>query len=287
MGELRDRMEGDLKVRGMSLKTQRNYLSCAQRFAGHYGRSPARMGEREVEEFLRHLALEKKAAAATIHQYVAALRFLYKVTLRRPEAVISIPFPKVPLRIPDILSGAEIERLIGCIGSIKYRTIVAAQYSAGLRIGEARRLRPEDIDSARGVIRVREGKGRKGRQVMLSEKLLSMLREYWRIERPQGEWLFPSPQDPTRPIGEDVVRLALHRAARAAGIRKELTLHTLRHCFATHLLELGHDTEVIQHVLGHASVETTRRYVQVRAEFLRRIRSPFDVIGAEEGERLR
>jgi site-specific recombinase XerD len=262
-------------------------LSCARQFAAHYHRSPAEMGEREMTDFLRHLVQERQAAAPTIHMYVASLRFLYKVTLRRPDAVVNLPFPKVPRRIPEILTGSEVDRLISCITSIKYRTIAAAQYSAGLRISEARHLRPQDIDSARGVIQIREGKGRKGRQVALSDKLLSMLREYWRIERPQGEWLFPSPKYPTRPVGEDIVRRALQKAAQAARLRKKVTLHTMRHCFATHLLELGHDTEVIQHVLGHASVRTTRRYTHVRAEFLRRIKSPFDVIGAKEGEALR
>jgi site-specific recombinase XerD len=280
-------MEGDLKMRGLSAKTQRSYLSCAGQFAAHYHRSPAEMGEREINDFLRYLAQERESSPATVYMYVASLRFLYKVTLQRPDVVEKLRFPKVPRRIPEILSGSEIDRLISCITNIKYRTVAAVQYSAGLRIGEARHLRPQEIDSIRGVIQVREGKGRKGRQVMLSEKLLSMLREYWRIERPQGEWLFPSPKDPARPVGEDVVRRALYRAAEAARIGKKMTLHTLRHCFATHLLELGHDTEVIQHVLGHASVRTTRRYTHVRAEFLRRIRSPFDVIGAKEGEALR
>jgi len=287
MGMLRDRMEGDLKLRGLSPKTQSCYLSCARQFAEHYRRSPARMGEREIKDFLRYLAKEREASAATLYMFVASFRFLYKVTLQRPDAVMGIPFPKVPQRLPEILAGSETELLISCITSIKHRTIAAAQYGAGLRIGEARRLRPQDIDSARGVIHVREGKGGKARQVMLSEKLLAMLREYWRIERPQGEWLFPSPKNPARPIGEDAVRKALHRAAQAARLKKKVTLHTLRHCFATHLLELGNDMEVIQHVLGHASVRTTRRYAHVRAEFLRRIQSPFDVIGSAAGEALR
>jgi site-specific recombinase XerD len=287
MGKLRDRMEGDLKLRGLSLKTQRSYLCCVSRFARHYGRSPQQMGAQEVEAFLHHLAMKQHAAATTIHIYIAALRFLYGVTLRRPDAVRNLTFPKVPRRIPEILTGEESERLLACVTSIKYRTVAAAQYSGGLRIGEARRLRPQDIDSARGVIVIREGKGGKGRQVMLSEKLLGMLREYWRIERPKGEWLFPSPKDPARPVSEDVVRHAIKRAAVAAGIPKKVTLHTLRHCFATHLLELGNSTEVIQHVLGHASVRTTRHYAHVRAEFLRRIKSPFDLIGAKEGEALR
>lgn len=287
MGTLHDRMEDDLKVRGLAPKTRRSYLSCARQLAIHYHRSPAELGEAEVRDFLRHLTRERNASASTIHTYVASFKFLYKVTLQRPEVVEKLAFPKLPRRIPEILTGTETERLIGCVTSLKHRTIVAAQYAAGLRIAEARHLRPRDIDSARGVIQIREGKGRKGRQVMLSERLLEMLRHYWRVEQPQGEWLFPSPQKPDRPIGEDVVRRALKKAARAAGITKKVTLHTLRHCFATHLLELGNDTEVIQHVLGHATVKTTRRYTHVRAEFLRRIQSPLDVIGDQKGEPLR
>jgi integrase/recombinase XerD len=288
MGMLRDKMEGDLKLRGRSIHTQRAYLRCAGHFAEHHGRSPARMGEREIRAFLLHLAKEKEASPATQHMYVASLKFLYGVTLKRPGAVADVPFPRVPRRLPDILTGSEVERLIFCTTSIRYRTVVAVQYGAGLRMDEARHLRPEDIDSKRGVIHVREGKGRKAREVMLGEKLLAMLREYWRAVRPpQVGWLFPSPVDPTKPVSERAIRQALRKAAKAARLKKKVYPHLLRHSFATHLLELGNEMEIIQQLLGHSSLRTTRRYARVSAEVLRRIKSPLDVVGTAEGEPLR
>lgn len=287
MGMLRDRMEADLKLKGYSPNTQRCYLRCAQVFAGHYGRSPAVMGEREINGFLIHLLKEKGAAPATHHMYVASLKFLYAVTLKQPDAVKQVSFPKMPRRLPEILPGTEIERLLSCVTSITYRTMATASYGAGLRITEVRNLMPLDIDSARGLIHVREGKGRKAREVMLADKLLAMLREYWRVVRPKGEWLFPSPAKPAQPVSERAMRAALTKAVRAAGIKKRVTPHILRHCFATHLLELGNDVEGIQRLLGHASMRTTRRYARVGAEFLRRVKSPLDVVGTPQGAVLR
>lgn len=287
MGMLRDKMEGDLTLKGFAANTQRCYLRCARHFAEHYHRSPALLGEREIKDFLLHLVKDKGASPATHRMYVASLKFLYLVTLNRPEAVERIPFPKVPRRLPDILTGSEAQRLISCITSIKYRTMAAVGYGAGLRITEVCGLRPQDIDSGRGLIHVREGKGRKDREVMLAEKLLGMLREYWRVVRPQGEWLFPSNASPLRPVNARTLREALYQAAKAARITKKVTPHLLRHTFATHLLELGNDMAVIQLLLGHASLRTTRRYTRVRAEFLRRVKSPLDVVGTPEGEPLR
>jgi integrase/recombinase XerD len=287
MGMLRDRMEGDLKLKGFSANTQRCYLNCAQRFAEHYDRSPVHLGEREIKDFLLHLVKDKGASPATHRMYVAALKFLYLVTLNRPDVVERIPFPKVPRRLPDILTGTEAERLISCITSIKYRTMAAVAYGAGLRISEVCSLRPEDIDSDRGLIHVREGKGRKAREVMLGHKLLAMLREYWRVVRPQGEWLFPSNAKPLKPVNDRTVREALRQAARAARLKKKVTPHLLRHSFATHLLELGNDLGVIQLLLGHASLRTTRRYTRVQAEFLRQVKSPLDLVGTAAGAPLR
>jgi site-specific recombinase XerD len=176
MGMLRERMLEDLKLRNRSVITQRCYLSCARRFAEHFSRPPAKLGEREIREFLLHLVNERGASPATHHQHVAALRFLYKVTLRRPAVVARIPFPKVPRRLPEILTGSEVERLLECITSLKYRAICSVAYGAGLRIHEACTLKPQDIDSPRGLIHVREGKGKKDREVMLGERLLHLLR---------------------------------------------------------------------------------------------------------------
>jgi integrase len=287
MGLLRDKMEGDLKLKGFWANTQRCYLRCAAHFAEHHGRSPAVMGEREIKQFLLHFVNEKEASPATHRMYVASLKFLYIVTLRRPAEVARVPFPKVPRRLPDILTGSEAERVIACITSIRHRTVAAVAYGAGLRIAEIRNLKAPDIDSARGLIHVRQGKGNKAREVMLGDRLLGMLREYWRIVRPQGEWLFPSPAKPAQPVSERAVRGAIAKAVQAARLRRKVTPHSLRHCFATHLLELGNDMGVIQLVLGHSSVRTTRRYTRVGAEFLRRIKSPLDVVGTPQGEALR
>jgi integrase/recombinase XerD len=288
MGMLRERMVEDLKLRNRSVITQRCYLSCARHFVEHFdGRPPAKLGEREIREFLLHLVDERGASPATHHQHVAALRFLYKVTLRRPAAVARIPFPRVPRRLPEILTGSEIERLLGCVTSVKYRAICSVAYGAGLRIHEACTLKPADIDSARGLIHVREGKGKKAREVMLAERLLEQLREYWRISRPQGEWLFPSNASPERPVNDRTVREAVSQAVVAARLKRKVTPHLLRHSFATHMLEMGTDLRLIQMLLGHSSFRSTQRYAQLQTEYLRRIKSPFDLLGKPEGQILR
>lgn len=287
MGALRDRMEADLKLLGRAENTQRCYLRCARHFAAHHGRSPERMGESEIKEYLIHLIEEKGISPATHHMHVASLKFLYKVTLRRPEAVARVPFPKVPRRLPQILTGSEALRLLSCVTSIKYRAIGAVIYGAGLRVTEACSLKPEDIDSPRGLIHVRQGKGRKDREVMLGQRLLSMLREYWRVVRPRSDWLFPSRTSSARPVHVRTVREALYKAAQAARLKRRVGPHLLRHSFATHLLELGYDLEIIQSLLGHSSAKTTRRYTRLQAEFLRQVKSPLDVAGTPEGDALR
>lgn len=287
MGILRERMRDDLRLKGYSETTRSGYLGCAQRFADHHGRSPATMGEQEVRDFLLHIVKEKRLGAAGQAMHVAALKFLYRVTLRRPEEVERIPFPRVPKRLPDILTGSEVERLLECITSIKYRAVCSLTYAAGLRISEACSLRPADIDSARGLIHVREGKGRKAREVTLSQRLLRQLREYWRITRPQGEWLFPSTRSPNKHVPHRTVYRALERAAKASRLKRKVSPHLLRHTFATHLLESGVDLRTIQLLLGHSSVQSTERYARVRAEHLRRVKSPFDLLDTPEGRILR
>lgn len=287
MGMLRERMLADLKLRNSAEITQSCYLRCAQHFADHFGRSPMKLGEPEVREFLLHLVNDRQASPATQRMYVASIKFLYRVTLRRPEEVERIPFPKVPLRLPEILAGSEVERLLGCITSIEHRAICSVAYATGLRISEALALKPADIDSVRGLIHVREGKGRKAREVMLGKKLLELLREYWRITRPQGEWLFPSPVRADKPINVRSVRYALYRAVKAARLKRRVTPHLLRHTFATHMLETGADVRLIQFLLGHSSLRSTQRYTRLRGEYLRRIKSPFDLLGKPEGQILR
>jgi site-specific recombinase XerD len=286
MGLLRERMAEDLKLRGFAPITQTSYLRYAQRFADHYGRSPLRLGERDVRDFLLHLVKKERVAPSTHVVCLASLKFLYAVTLNRPEVVERIPYPKKPLVLPDVLSGTQVQELLGCVTSIRHRTICTLIYATGLRITEACNLLPADIDAGRGLLRVRQGKGGKDRDVPVGEKLLGVLREYWRIVRPAGPYLFPGGVA-GKPISRVAVHSAVRKAAQAAHIRKRVSPHTLRHCFATHLLEMGVDLRIIQVLLGHARIETTMRYLHVARERLAAIKSPFDVLGTPEGEVLR
>ena len=286
MGVLRDKMADDLKLRGLAPITQTSYLRYAQRFVDHYGRSPLRLGEREVRDFLLYMVKEQRVAPSTHVVCVASLKFLYGVTLKRPQVVESIPYPKRALPLPVVLSGSEVQRLLECIGSILHRTICTLMYATGLRVTEACSLLPSDVDSARGLLRVRQGKGRKDREVPVGEKLLGVLRDYWRTARPASPFLFPG-EAHGKPISRVAVHSAMRKAARAARIRKRVSPHTLRHCYATHLLEMGVDLRVIQVLLGHSRIETTMRYLHVARERLATIRSPFDVLGTPEGEILR
>lgn len=285
MGELKERMKGDLELRCYSKETAENYLQYSKRFAKHYGISPAKMGEAEVRAYLLHLQREKKAGPATLKGNVAALKFLYIHTLKRPEEVASIPWPKVPRPLPDILSGSEVGCLLTSIHLFHHRVITMTAYGSGLRIGEACSLKPKDIDSKRMLIHIRDGKRQRDRFVMLPERVLIWLREYWRMARPKSEWLFPG-QDPNQHISREAVAEAMRKAAKEAGITKHVTPHILRHSFATHLLETGTDIRTIQVLLGHNSIRTTERYTHVSCAHVGRVKSPLDLIGTKEGEPL-
>jgi integrase/recombinase XerD len=285
MGQLHDRMAEDLKLSGLGEMTQRLYLRYVERFAAHYMRSPDQMGEREVREYLLHLIRVRKAKAATLRLYIAALKFFYDRTLRRPEVMQYIAWPKADRPLPNILSGSEVERLLEHVVSIKYRALLATAYGAGLRISEACALQVTDIDSKRMLIHVRGGKGRKDRVVMLSQRLLGLLREYWRTARPQKPHLFPG-QAPGSTASQRSVRKVLDKAVVRAKLKKRVTPHVLRHTFATHLLEGGADIRVIQVLLGHMSIRTTARYTQVSAAHVGRTQSPLDALGTKKGRRL-
>src|SRR5438874_1558311 len=263
MGALRERMAVDLRLRGLSPVTQRMYLRCAERFVAYYQRSPKALGESEIRAFLDYLVQEKRVSRSTHGVYVAAVHFLYRVTLDRPWVVRRIPFPRREReRLPEVLSQAEIERLLRAVRRPKHRAMLMVAYGAGLRVSELCALLPTDIDSQRMLIRVRAGKGGKDRYVMLSPRLLATLREYWRLRPPRGPYLFPSPR-PGKPLSRMAVFHVVRRAGRRAGLRRRVNPHMLRHCFATHLLEAGTDIRVIQVLLGHRSLRTTARYVLV------------------------
>jgi site-specific recombinase XerD len=274
MTALRERMVEDMRVRNLAANTQRVYLQHVARFAKYFGRSPTLLGPEEIRSYQIHLIEIEQRSRSTLVVATAALRFLYIVTLKRDWSIDEIPMSKVPLKLPQVLSADEIIRLLESIRSIKHRTVLMVAYAAGLRISEATHLRVRDIDSQRMVLRVEQGKGNTDRYVMLSPRLLEFLRTYWRIGRPQY-WLFPG-SPPDKPIDPNTVRQACHAARRRAGITKPVTPHTLRHAFATHLLESGTDVRTIQLLLGHRSLATTSRYLKVATSTVCATASPFD-----------
>lgn len=274
MTPLRRRMIEDMRVRSLAANTQRAYLQQVSNFARHFGRSPELLGPEEVRAWQVHLIEVQRRSSSTLVVATAALRFLYHVTLKREWAVEELPLARTPRKLPVILSQEEITRFLEAIRSVKHRTVLIAAYAAGLRISEATRLKVGDIDSQRMMLRVEQGKGRVDRYVMLSPRLLEVLRSYWSIGRPQY-WLFPG-RFPDQPLGADVVRQACQDARRRAGISKPITPHSLRHAFATHLLESGTDVRLIQLLMGHRSLATTARYLKVATSTICATTSPFD-----------
>lgn len=278
MGKLRDQMLEDLQLRDYARKTCRAYVDCARAFVAYHRKPPAQMGELEIREFLMHLVETRKVSAAHRKMHVAAIKFLYQVTLRKPEVVAKIPWPKVPQGVPEILSGSEVSALLDAVDSLKHRAVIMTAYGAGLRISEVCNLQVEDIDSKRMTIRVRHGKGNQARYVLLPERVLLVLRRYWALERPKKPWLFAGAQTGC-PLSPASVRYHLGAAAKKTGLTKRATPHILRHSFATHLLELGTDVRVIQVLLGHRSIRTTVRYTRVTNRILAKTTSPVDVLG--------
>jgi len=283
MTALRTRMLEDLRIRNYAAKTQRVYVQSVAAFARHFGRSPDVLGQEEIRAYLIHLREERKVSWSRFNQVVSALRFLYRYTLGREEMVPHLPYPRGERRLPRVLSVEEARRFLGSIANLKHRAALTTAYAAGLRVSEVVGLRVGDVDSQRMVIHVRQGKGRKDRMVMLSTQLLALLRVYVRAVRP-GEWLFPGAV-PARPLTVRSLQQACAKAARVSGLQKPVSVHTLRHSFATHLLEAGTDLRAIQTLLGHGSVRTTQRYTHVSTLRLQSIRSPLDL--AAEATALR
>lgn len=284
MGTLYDKMLRDMKLKNLAVGTQEQYLRPCKALAAFFMRSPAELTEDEVKEYLGHQQAAG-ASAETLKMQVAALAFLYGVTLGQQELADRLPRPKVPHKKPDILSGSEVKNLLAAMHGAAPAMVAMTAYSAGLRIGETCSLRDEDIDSKRGLIHIRLGKGKKDRYVMLSPTLLALLRDYWRKVRPQHHWLFSGRKPGTHLCG-NTVRKSLRAAVKVTKLNKRVTMHSLRHAFATHLLELGTDIRVIQSLLGHASIRTTARYAQVSQQFVGRTESPLDVLGTKRGEVL-
>jgi site-specific recombinase XerD len=270
-------MKADLALKGFSPNTRKYYLRHASDFAKHFNRSPAQMGEDEVRAFLLHLVEDRKVSPGVHGNYVSALKFLYRHTLKRPEVVEHIAHPKKPKTLPVVLSKEEVLAVYEAVDSLKYKALIATTYSAGLRISEVCNLRVSDIDSKRMLIHICCGKGKKDRYVMLSEQLLVLLRQYYGALSNKGVYLFTG-QHPRRPISRTAVHQVLKKAAKKAGVSKKVSMHTLRHCFATHLLEAGGDIRVVQVLLGHASIRTTIQYTRVSSQHVSRTKSPWDLL---------
>jgi integrase/recombinase XerD len=272
--QLRQRMLEDLQIRHYSPTTIRLYLHSVAEFARHFGKPPDQLGLEQIRRYQWFLIQDKQASQSTCIQLVCALRFLYTHTLNRKIEIQRIPFPRRERKLPLILSREEVKALLEAPGKLRDRAALAVLYGSGIRVAEVTQLKPCDIDARRNVLWVRQGKGRKDRQTLLPAKLLELLRLYWRAERP-GDWLFPA-VDGTRPIGPKTVYLDCRAAAQAAGISKPVHPHSLRHAFATHLLEAGTNLRTIQILLGHANLETTARYLQVADIAVRSTASPLD-----------
>lgn len=277
MTSLRQRMTEDMQVRNLALNTQTSYVQQVSLFARHFNQSPEQLGPEDIRAYQVYLTNEKKLAPGSILIAVAALRFLYKVSLKKNWAFEDvIPAPKKPQTLPIVLSPEEVLQFLGCVGATKHRAILTTCYAAGLRISEAIALTIPDIDSARMVIRVDQGKGQKDRYVMLSSKLREVLRGWWRLEKPK-HWLFPGDL-PGRHIGREAVELACQKAHRLCRILKPITPHSLRHAFAVHLLESGVDVRTIQLLLGHRSLATTARYLRIATVKVCAATSPLDLL---------
>ena len=280
---LRLRMLEDMRMRQLNGKTQTAYVRAVRRFAGFLGRSPDTATAEDLRRFQLHMA-EQGTSSMSINATITGLRFFFEVTLGRGELMTMMSAVREPHKLPVVLSREEVARLLAAVRNPKHRAALSVAYGAGLRASEVAALKVSDVDGQRMTLRVEQGKGRKDRYALLSPVLLETLRTWWRVARQQGTmlcggWLFPG-MDPTDPISTRQLNRAVHLAATAAHIDKRVSLHTLRHSFATHLLEQKVDIRVIQVLLGHKKIETTVLYTQVATEVLREVVSPLETLPA-------
>ena len=281
---LRQRMIEDMNARKLNPHTQRSHINSCKRFAAYLKRSPDTATADEIRLFQLHLT-ERGASICNRNRIMTGLRFLFRVTLRRLDLAAEIFHIKEPKKIPLVMSPDEAKRLLAMAGTLKVHVLLALGYGAGLRAGEVVRLRVGDIDSAQNIIRIVQAKGRKDRHVMLSPETLDLLRQWWKVRPtcydmgvPQEQrWLFPG-RTPGKPMTTRQLNRLFHQTADAAGIKKAVTLHALRHSFATHLLERGTDIRIIQALLGHDKLDTTARYTRVATGMISAIESPLDLL---------
>ncbi len=277
MTSLRQRMLEDMRIRNLSPLTQTSYVGHVSLFARHFRTSPAQLGPEEIRAYQVSLTTARGLATSSVTGAVAALRFLYTITLKKDWRIAHVlPVPKKPQTLPVVLSPSEVVTFLAAVADVKHRTILTTCYAAGLRISEAVRLSLPAIDSQRMVLRVEHGKGQKDRYVMLSPRLLAILRDWWRVSRSRL-WLFPGDR-PGDPITTRAVNRACRKAHRRCGIPKPITPHSLRHAFAVHLLEAGTDVRTIQLLLGHRSLATTARYLAVATTRVCSTASPLDLL---------
>ncbi len=279
MTPLRQRMIDDMQLRNLAPATQRNYIHYVAEFAKYFQLSPEHLDLEAVRQYQLHLVTERKLSPQSVNQYVSAVKFLYTVTLDMSWSDDCFVRARCPSKLPLVLSHEELLQFFDYVPSLKYRAALMICYGAGLRISEVVALKIADIDSQRMLIRVEQGKGHKDRYAMLSPRLLEVLRRYWRATRPQ-QWLFPSWR-PTRHLSTGSLQVACRDAVVRSGLRKKVTAHTLRHCFATHLLENGTDLRVIQVLLGHSRIDTTAHYTAVSPRVVAATASPLDTLDRE------
>ena len=278
MTELRNRMDEAMVLRGFSPRTRESYLACVRGLAKHYRKPPDALDGSRIQAYLLHLITEKKLAYASVNQAACAFRFLFCSVLRKPEMRLDIPMAKVPKRLPQILTRDEVARLIDAGATLRARTLLAATYAAGLRVSEVCALQLADIESAadRMCLKVRQGKGAQDRYTLLSPRLIEALRRYWRECRPRT-WLFPNASG-SAPIDVSTAQRIYCAARDAAGIAREGGIHTLRHAFATHLIEAGVGLHTVQRLLGHGHISTTMRYLHLARSHLTGTTSPLELI---------
>jgi len=279
---LRQKLINCIKVRGFSRKTMQAYVSAVAGLAKFFKRSPDRIGKEEVQEYLIHLSEGRCLAWSSCNVAATALRFFYKEVLGKEEVRLWIPPRKRESRLPEILSREEVERILCAPKNPKHRALLMTTYGGGLRVSEAVNLQIRDIDSERMLIRVRQGKGRQDRYTILSERLVRELRDYWKIERPPV-YLFPG-EDLQGHLSIDSAQRVYYRAKMESGIKKDGGIHSLRHAFATHLLEAGVDLRTIQVMMGHNSIQSTMRYLQVTSKRVGGLRSPLDLLELPVGQ---
>lgn len=276
---LRQRMIEDMRMRRLAPKTQTAYIRAVRRFAAYLGRSPESATTEDLRNFQLHL-VDQGSSPVTLNAIITGLKFFCDITLDRPDLMAKMQPVRVPRTLPVVLSREEVARLIAAAANLKHQTALSLAYGTGLRVSEVVALKVGDIDSQRMTLRVEQGKGSKDRYAMLSPILLERLRVWWRVARAQGKmldggWLFPG-LNPVEPLSTRQLSRAVHLAADAAHIDKRVTMHTLRHSFATHLLEQKVDIRVIQVLLGHKKLDTTAMYVQVATDILREVVSPLE-----------